>query len=184
MNNEFVKVHNERNAILLRAWMHRKQQQYEIKILLISKQFCTVSVKNCVKDKRSVLRGWKFITQHWSNKWCQHSVETCSAVRVLQPLSMREMNVQCVVKSRQSKTFILFMSSVSNCCEIVTVYCPPHLEAIETQRVNQNEHRTAVIFTDSKITLDSIRNTKNRNHLVEEIRKRAVSLTKKLENRI
>jgi hypothetical protein len=61
---------------------------------------------------------------------------------------------------------------------------PPHIEVIETQRVNQNKHRTAVIFTDSKIKLDSIRSTKNHNHLVEEIRKRAVSLTKKLENRI
>ena len=71
------------------------------------------------------------------------------------------------------------MSSVSN-CEIVTVDDPPHPEVIETQRVNQNEHRTAVIFTDSKIKLDSIRSTKNHNHLVEEIRKRAVSLTKKL----
>jgi hypothetical protein len=47
------------------------------------------------------------------------------------------------------------------------------------QRDNQYKHRTAVIFTDSKITLDSIRSTKNHNHLVEEIRKRAVTLTKK-----
>ena len=53
------------------------------------------------------------------------------------------------------------------------------LEVIETQRINQNEHRTAVIFTDSKITLDSVRSAKNHNHLVEEIRKRTVTLTKK-----
>jgi len=32
---------------------------------------------------------------------------------------------------------------------------------------------------DSKIILDSIRSTKNHNHLVEEIRKRAVTLNKK-----
>ena len=183
MNNEYVKVHNERNAILLPAWMQRKQQQYENTFLLISKQFYRVSVMNCVKGKRSVLRGWNFITRHWSIKWCQRSVETCFAVRVLQPLSLREMNVRCVVKSRQFKTFTLYMSCVSNCCAIVTVYDPPHLEVIETQGVNQNEQRTAVIFTDSKITLDSIRSTKNHNHLAEEIRKRAVSLTKKLENR-
>jgi ribonuclease HI len=36
-----------------------------------------------------------------------------------------------------------------------------------------------VIRTDSKITLDSIRNAKNPNHLVEEIRKRTVNLNKK-----
>jgi ribonuclease HI len=35
-----------------------------------------------------------------------------------------------------------------------------------------------VIYTDSKITLDSIRSAKNHNHLVEEIRKRAVTLNK------
>jgi ribonuclease HI len=54
------------------------------------------------------------------------------------------------------------------------------LEAIETQQVNHNEHRTAVIYTDSKITLDSIRSAKSHNHLLEEIRKRAVSLNKKI----
>ena len=53
------------------------------------------------------------------------------------------------------------------------------LEVIETQQVNQNEHRTTVIYTDSKITLDSIRSTKNHNHLVEEIRNRTVTLTKR-----
>jgi hypothetical protein len=36
-----------------------------------------------------------------------------------------------------------------------------------------------VIYTDSKITLDSIRSAKNHNYLVEEIRKRAVSLNKR-----
>jgi ribonuclease HI len=34
------------------------------------------------------------------------------------------------------------------------------LEAIETKQVNYNEHGTAVIHTDSKITLDSIRTPK------------------------
>jgi ribonuclease HI len=39
--------------------------------------------------------------------------------------------------------------------------------------------RTAVIYTDSKITLDSIMSAKNHNDLVEEIRKKAVTLKKK-----
>jgi ribonuclease HI len=41
------------------------------------------------------------------------------------------------------------------------------LEVIESQQENHNEHRTAVIYTDSKITLDSIRSAKNHNQLVE-----------------
>jgi ribonuclease HI len=53
------------------------------------------------------------------------------------------------------------------------------LEVLETQQVNNNEHRKAVIYTDSKITLDSIRSTKNHNLLVEEIRRRAVTLEKR-----
>jgi len=52
------------------------------------------------------------------------------------------------------------------------------LEVIQTQQVNHNEHRTAVIYTDSKITLDSVRSAINHIHLVEEIRKRAVALKK------
>ena len=50
MNNEFVKVHNEPNAILLRAYMQRKQQEYEIEILQISARSCTVSVVICLQD--------------------------------------------------------------------------------------------------------------------------------------
>jgi hypothetical protein len=46
------------------------------------------------------------------------------------------------------------------------------------QQVNHKEYRTAVIYTDSKITLDSTRRAKNHKHLVEEIRKRAVNLNK------
>jgi len=50
MNNESVEVHNEPKAILLRAWMQRKQQQSRFEILQISKQSCTVSVIICVNN--------------------------------------------------------------------------------------------------------------------------------------
>jgi ribonuclease HI len=53
------------------------------------------------------------------------------------------------------------------------------LEYIESQQENLNEHRRAVIYTHSKITLDSIRNAKNHNHLVEKIKKSVVTLNKK-----
>ena len=65
MNNEFVKVHNEPNAILLRAWMQRKQQQYKTEVLQISKQSCAVCVMICVKIMRrmqlSVYRAYSVI---------------------------------------------------------------------------------------------------------------------------
>ena len=54
------------------------------------------------------------------------------------------------------------------------------LEVVETQQVNDNEHSTAVIYTDSKISLNSIRNAKNHNQLVEEVRNRAVTSNKKI----
>jgi hypothetical protein len=50
MNNECVKVHNEPKTILLCAWMQRKQQQYEIEILQVTKQSCTLSAMICIKD--------------------------------------------------------------------------------------------------------------------------------------
>ena len=49
------------------------------------------------------------------------------------------------------------------------------LKVIETQQVNDNERSTAVIYTDSKISLNSIRSAKNHNQLVEEVRNRAVT---------
>ena len=45
------------------------------------------------------------------------------------------------------------------------------LQAIETIKINKNVPRTIIIYTDSRITLDSLKNKKNRNHLIEEIRR-------------
>ena len=50
------------------------------------------------------------------------------------------------------------------------------LEALEKIDTPQNTPRAATIFTDSRITIDSIRNTRNHNHLVEDIRKKMTSL--------
>ena len=52
------------------------------------------------------------------------------------------------------------------------------LQAIETIKINKNVPRTTVIHTDSRITLDSLKNKKNRNHLIEEIRKKTITLEK------
>jgi ribonuclease HI len=52
------------------------------------------------------------------------------------------------------------------------------LEVLETQTANHNAHKIAVIYTDSKITMESIRSAKNHTHLIEEIRKRTVNLNK------
>jgi ribonuclease HI len=53
------------------------------------------------------------------------------------------------------------------------------LEVIEMQQVKNNKPERAVIYTNSKITLDSIISAKNHEHLIEEIRKRTVTLNKK-----
>jgi ribonuclease HI len=45
------------------------------------------------------------------------------------------------------------------------------LEAIGKISITQATHRTATIFTDSRISIHSIRNTGNHSHLIEEIRK-------------
>jgi len=52
MNNEFVKVHNEKKTLLLHAAMQWKQQQCRFEIFQISKESYTVSVMICVSDMR------------------------------------------------------------------------------------------------------------------------------------
>jgi len=52
------------------------------------------------------------------------------------------------------------------------------LQAIETIKINKNVPRTIIIHTGSRITLDSLKNNKNRNHLIEEIRKKTITLEK------
>jgi ribonuclease HI len=46
------------------------------------------------------------------------------------------------------------------------------LEAIETLGIAENGPRTAAIFTDSRITIDSLKNINNHNFLIEETGKK------------
>jgi ribonuclease HI len=50
------------------------------------------------------------------------------------------------------------------------------LEAIGKFGITEDTPRTATIFTDSRISIDSVRNTRNHSHLIEEIRKKMTSL--------
>jgi len=47
------------------------------------------------------------------------------------------------------------------------------LEAIETINIKENCPHTTAILTDSRITLDPIKNAKNHSYLIEEMRKRS-----------
>jgi hypothetical protein len=74
------------------------------------------------------------------------------------------------------------------CCTVGIATCRPGFSSgciinihklLETQQVNNNDHGTAVIYTDSKIKMDSIRSAKNHNHLLEEIRNKRTKRTGK-----
>jgi hypothetical protein len=44
------------------------------------------------------------------------------------------------------------------------------LQEVETIQINKNIPKTILIHTDSRITLDSLKNMKNRNYLIEAIK--------------
>ena len=50
------------------------------------------------------------------------------------------------------------------------------LQEIETIKINNEMPRTILIHTDSRITLDSLKNITNRNYLKEAIRKKTIEL--------
>jgi len=52
------------------------------------------------------------------------------------------------------------------------------LHAFETIKLDNNTPRTVKVFTDSKITTFSLKNAKNRKHLIEEIRRKTIDLEK------
>jgi len=52
------------------------------------------------------------------------------------------------------------------------------LHALETINLDKNTPRTVKVSTDSKITLLSLKNTKNRKYLIEEIRRKTTELEK------
>ena len=45
-------------------------------------------------------------------------------------------------------------------------------------QIHKNILKTILIHTDSRITLDSLKNMKNRNYLIEAIRKKTIALEK------
>jgi len=48
-----------------------------------------------------------------------------------------------------------------------------------TIKINKNIPRTIIIIhTDSRIALETLKNTKNRKHIIEEIRKKTIALEK------
>jgi len=50
------------------------------------------------------------------------------------------------------------------------------LEAIDTISTEESSPRTATVYTDSRLTIDSLRNPDNHAYLIEEIRKRVAKL--------
>jgi len=52
------------------------------------------------------------------------------------------------------------------------------LHTLETIKLDSNTPRTVKVFTDSKITIFSLKNAKNRKHLIEEIRRKTNDLEK------
>jgi ribonuclease HI len=52
------------------------------------------------------------------------------------------------------------------------------LQEIETLQINKNILKTILIHMDSRINLDSLKNTKNGNNLIEAIRKKTFALEK------
>jgi ribonuclease HI len=50
------------------------------------------------------------------------------------------------------------------------------LEAVATLNIPENSPHTAMVYTDSRITLDCLQNHKNHAYLIEEIRKRVATL--------
>jgi ribonuclease HI len=84
--------------------------------------------------------------------------------------------LHCAPPPSQQKKFKLDKRCSNNQDEQLAIV--KALEALDTQTANHNAHKTAVIYTDSKITMDLIRSAKNHNYLVEEIRKRPVNLNK------
>ena len=50
------------------------------------------------------------------------------------------------------------------------------LQEIETIKINNEMPRAILIHTDSRISLDSLKNIKNRNYLIEAIRKKTIGL--------
>jgi len=52
------------------------------------------------------------------------------------------------------------------------------LHALESIKLSNNTPRTVKVFTDSNITIFSLKNAKNRKHLIEGIRKKTTALEK------
>ena len=53
------------------------------------------------------------------------------------------------------------------------------MEALENTNIRNSRRRIVTIYTDSKVTIQSIKNYRNHKSLLEKIRKKAIELEKK-----
>jgi len=68
---------------------------------------------------------------------------------------------------------------VLQCIQINTLYKPAIIRALEatgTISIEESSPRTATVYTDSRLTIDSLRNPDNHAYLIEEIRRRVAKL--------
>jgi hypothetical protein len=72
--------------------------------------------------------------------------------------------------------YTLYNRCANNQAEQLAIF--KALEKLEKIHINDNIPRTVTVHTDSKITLQSLKNTKNHNYLIEKIRKTAIALEK------
>jgi len=82
---------------------------------------------------------------------------------------------QTPLESQNNKTSTLFIHSQTAARGSIV----KALDKLGKLHINDNMPRTATVHTDSRITLQSLKNTKNHNYLIEEIKKKATALEKR-----
>jgi len=83
-------------------------------------------------------------------------------------------NEETKIRRRLSKPTMANLTKTNNQAEQLAI--AKALEALETIDIEENRPRTAAIITDSRISLDSIKNVNNHSYLIEEIRERLSKL--------
>ena len=76
-------------------------------------------------------------------------------------------NEETKIRIRLSKPTMAILTKTNNQAEQLAI--AKALEALETIDIEKNSSRTAAIITDSRISLDPIKNVNNHSYLIEEI---------------
>ena len=148
----------------------------------------TANIYRITRDKQNLLLDHEAEQEDWTHpadsvRICEHNESKDCTIHIYTDGSKNELGVGSgiAVYTKNKLTHQIKHKRHNRCSnnQAEQTAILKALHTIDTIKLCDNTPRTVKIYTDSRITLSSLNNSKNRKFLIEEIRKKTTALEKR-----